>query len=88
MDRFILCRITHDKGKVVKLLDFEVVKLHEIVTSMVKYRESKSNNVNWLSWEKLKKFCKGVYDDFKAFKKKACKSLVKKANKRELMLKV
>ena len=82
MDRFILCHTTYDEGKVVKL-DFEVVKLHGISTSMVKYRESKSFIVNGLFWKKLMKFSKGVYDDFKAFKKRACNLLRRsKANKR------
>jgi hypothetical protein len=65
------CFMLNGEGEVVKL-DLETKKLHGISTFMEKVRGSKSYNAHGLLGRKMKKFIKGIYDDFKAFKKKVC----------------
>jgi hypothetical protein len=71
------CFILNDKGKVVRI-DLGSEKQREQPTFTVKKRKSKSYGVRELIGRKFKKFIKGMYDDFKAFKKKV---YVKKASK-------
>jgi hypothetical protein len=70
------CFMLNDKGKVVRI-DLGSEKQREQPTFMVKKRKYKSYCVRELIGRKFKKFIKGIYDDFKAFKKKV---FVKKAS--------
>src|SRR5688572_23693125 len=70
------CFMINDKGKVVRI-DLGSEKQREQPTFTVKKRKSKSYGVRENIGRKFKKFIKGIYDDFKAFKKKV---FVKKAS--------